>query len=204
MKLTDAKAKKVVVIAVIVSLFSVCNVQAGDNVKRKTFGGIGIGALAGALITGNVSGLAAGAAAGGVAGYAIGTDQDRHAEAVSLEKEKMAIEKEKIELGKAAVSTPQSLRGSTWSIASVQGERPFPEYHSIIVTFDTDSSISTLFIDNAGKPSTVHETYQIVNDVLVISGEQNGEDYTISGKVSNKEGQLIFVTPQYHIVAEQI
>ena len=166
MELTGRKAKKVVIIAVMVSLFSVCSVQAGDNVKRKTFGGIGIGALAGALITGNVSGLAAGAAAGGVAGYAIGTDQDRHAEAVALEKEKMAVEKEKIELEKAAVSNFKGLSGSTWSIVSVQGERPFPEYDSIIVTFDTENRISTLFINNDGKTSSVQETYQVVNDVL--------------------------------------
>ena len=184
------------------------------NVEQKTTAGVGIGALAGGLITGNVSGAVAGAAAGGLAGYAIGTDQDRHAERTALEKEKLALEKERSEIARAQITanpdtayrppTRNELVGTTWRVISITGEQPFPEFHSLVCTFQTNSKLTTLVIDKDGNASTVPETYQLVDNILVISGVENGQKYVVDGKLDVQNNQMIYVTPAYRVVAEKV
>ncbi len=184
------------------------------NVEQKTTAGVGIGALAGGLITGNVSGAVAGAAAGGLAGYAIGTDQDRHAERTALEKEKLALEKERSEIARAQITanpdtayrppTSNELVGTTWRVISITGEQPFPEFHSLVCTFQTNSKLTTLVIDKDGNASTVPETYQLVDNILVISGVENGQKYVVDGKLDVQNNQMIYVTPAYRVVAEKV
>ena len=184
------------------------------NVEQKTTAGVGIGALAGGLITGNVSGAVAGAAAGGLTGYAIGTDQDRHAERTALEKEKLALEKERSEIARAQITanpdtayrppTSNELVGTTWRVISITGEQPFPEFHSLVCTFQTNSTLTTLVIDKDGNASTVPETYQLVDNILVISGVENGQKYVVDGKLDVQNNQMIYVTPAYRVVAEKV
>lgn len=184
------------------------------NVEQKTTAGIGLGALAGGLITGQTQGMVAGAAIGGLTGYAIGTDQDRHAEKTALEQEKLALEKERSEIAKAKVSSDPStayrppsrsdLVGTTWRVISITGEQPYPEYHSLVCTFQTNSKLTTLVIDKEGNASTVPETYQLVDDILVISGGENGQKYVVDGKLDVQNDQMIYITPAYRIIAEQV
>ena len=186
----------------------------GTNVEQKTTAGIGIGALAGGLITGQTQGMVAGAALGGLTGYAIGTDQDRHAEKTALEQEKIALEKERSELAKAKVSTDPStayrppsrndLVGTTWNVISITGEQPYPEFRSLVCTFQTNSKLTTLVIDKDGNASTVPETYQLVDDILVISGVENGQKYVVDGKLDVQNNQMIYLTAAYRVVAEKV
>ncbi len=192
-------------------IFSGCG---ATNVEQKTTAGIGLGALAGGLITGQTQGMVAGAAIGGLTGYAIGTDQDRHAEKTALEQEKLALEKERSEIAKAKVSSDPStayrpksrsdLVGTTWRVISITGEQPYPEYHSLVCTFQTNSTLTTLVIDQDGNASTVPETYQLVDDILVISGVENGQKYVVDGKLDVQNNQMIYITPAYRIIAEQV
>ncbi len=144
-----------------------------------------MGALAGGVISGDIGGAVAGAAVGGLAGYAIGTDQDRHAEKMALEKERNEIAKAKITGDPNTAYRPPSrndLVGTTWRVISIEGEQPFPEYHSLVTTFQTNSKITTLVVNKDGSASTVAESYQILNDVMVVSGEENGKIYTVNEK----------------------
>ncbi len=144
-----------------------------------------MGALAGGVISGDIGGAVAGAAVGGLAGYAIGTDQDRHAEKMALEKERNEIAKAKITGDLNTAYRPPSrndLVGTTWRVISIEGEQPFPEYHSLVTTFQTNSKITTLVVNKDGSASTVAESYQILNDVMVVSGEENGKIYTVNEK----------------------
>ena len=146
---------------------------------------VGLGALAGGVISGDIGGAVAGAAVGGLAGYAIGTDQDRHAEKMALEKERNEIAKAKITGDLNTAYRPPSrndLVGTTWRVISIEGEQPFPEYHSLVTTFQTNSKITTLVVNKDGSASTVAESYQILNDVMVVSGEENGKIYTVNEK----------------------
>jgi len=184
------------------------------NVERKTTGGIGLGALAGGLITGKPGGAIAGAAVGGLAGYAIGTDQDRYADQQTLEQEKMALEKEQTAIAKATITNDPStayrpasrndLVGTTWRVISVEGEQPFPEYHSVVSTFQTNSNVTTLVIGKDGETQSVAETYQIVDDILVISGEENGTKYVVDGKLSIVSDTFVYVTPTYRVTGEKV
>jgi len=119
------------------------------NVERKTTGGIGLGALAGGLITGKPGSAIAGAAVGGLAGYAIGTDQDRHAEKMALEREQNEIAKAKITSDPKTAYRPPNrndLLGTTWRVISIEGEQPLPEYHSLVTTFQANSKVTTFSV----------------------------------------------------------
>ena len=184
------------------------------NVERKTTGGVGLGALAGGLITGDVRGAVAGAAVGGLAGYAIGTDQDRYADQKALEEEKLALEKEKSAIAKATITNdpktayrPASrndLVGTTWRVISIEGEQPFPSYHSVVSTFQTNSKLTTLIIGKDGETQSVAETYQLVDDILVISGVENGTKYVVDGKFSVVNDIFVYVTPTYRVTGEKV
>jgi hypothetical protein len=179
----------------------------GTNVERKTTGGVGLGALAGGVMSGSVGGTVAGAAVGGLAGYAIGTDQDRHAEKMALEKERNEIAKAKITSDPKTAYRPASrndLVGTTWRVISIEGEQPFPEYHSLVTTFQTNSKVTTLVVNKDGSATTVAETYQLLDDVMVVSGEENGNKYVVDGKYNVQDGTFIYVTPTYRVVGEKV
>lgn len=202
-------------VMVLIAPFLLLLISCGaTNVERKTTGGVGLGALAGGLMTGRVGGVVAGAAVGGLAGYAIGTDHDRHTDKMAFEKEKLALEKEQTALAKAKVSDDPNtayrpaarneLVGTTWRVISIQGEQPYPEFHSVVSTFQTNSKLTTLVIDQEGKTRSVSETYQLVGDILVVSGEEDGKKYVVDGKLSIQDDTFVYVTPAYRVTGEKV
>jgi osmotically inducible lipoprotein OsmB len=184
------------------------------NVERKTTGGVGLGALAGGVMSGSVGGAVAGAAVGGLAGYAIGTDQDRYADKKVLEQEKLDLEKEQTAIAKATItsdpktayrpSSGNALVGTTWRVISITGEQPFPDYHSVVSTFQTNSKVTTLVIGKEGETQSITETYLLVDDVLVISGEENGSKYVVDGTLSTESDTFVYVTPTYRVTGEKV
>jgi hypothetical protein len=202
-----AKNKSFISILVIIPVLFMLVGCGATNVKLKTTGGIGIGALAGGVMSGDVGGDVAGAAVGGLAGYAIGTDQDRHAEKMALEKERNEIAKAKITRDPSTAYRPANrndLVGTTWRVISIEGAQPFPEYHSLVTTFQTNSKITTLVVNKDGSASTVAETYQLLDNVMVVSGEEGDEKYVVDGKYDVKDGTFVYVTPTYRVVAEKV
>ena len=184
------------------------------NVEKKTTAGIGLGALAGGLMSGKPGGVVAGAAVGGLAGYAIGTDQDRYANKQALEQEKLALEQEQAAIARAAITNDPStayrpssgnkLVGTTWRVISIEGESPFPEFHYIVSTFQTNSKVTTLVIDAAGGTDSIVETYIITDDILVVAGEENGETYVVDGKLTIDDDMFTYTTPAYKVTGERI
>lgn len=184
------------------------------NVEKKTTAGIGLGALAGGLMSGKPGGVVAGAAAGGLAGYAIGTDQDRYADKQVLEQEKLALEKEQAAIAGATITSDpgtayrpdngNKLVGTTWRVISIEGESPFPEFHYIVSTFQTNSKVTTLVIDEDGGTESIVETYVITGDILVVAGEENGEKYVVDGKLTIKDDMFTYTTSAYKLTGERI
>ena len=126
---------------------------------------------------------------------------------MALEKERLAIEKAKISSDPETAYRPPNrnpLVGSTWRVISIEGEEPYPGYHSIVATFQTNSKLTTLTSYEDGSASAFVETYHVLDDVLVITGKEDGEDYVINGKFSISGKQLIYVTPAYRVVCEEI
>ena len=180
---------------------------ANADKETKTWAGAGIGALAGGLITGNWTGAAAGAVVGGVAGNVMGTEEERHKEKMALERERLAIEKAKVTNNPKTAYRPANrnpLVGSTWRVISIEGDQPYPEYNSIVATFQTNSKLTTLTAYKDGSSQAYVETYQVLDDVLVITGQEDGKKYVVNGKYSLSGKQLVFVTPTYRIVCEEI
>jgi hypothetical protein len=201
------KVTHFIIVAAMVPVFLILVGCGATNVERKTTGGIGLGALAGGLITGKPGGAIAGAAVGGLAGYAIGTDQDRHAEKMALEKERNEIAKARITNDPNTAYRPANrndLVGTTWRVISIEGEQPFPDYHSLVTTFQTNSKITTLVIGKDGETQSVAETYQLVDDILVISGEEDGKKYVVDGKLSIENDTFVYVTPTYRVTGEKV
>lgn len=198
-------------IAVLALVLAGCG---ATNVERKTTGGIGLGALAGGLMSGSAGGAVAGAAAGGLAGYAIGTDQDRYADKKALEEERLALEQEQAAIARAAITSDPStayrpssgnrLVGTTWRVISIEGESPFPEFHYIVSTFQTNSKVTTLVIDESGGTDSIVETYVITDDILVVAGEENGEKYVVDGKLTIEDDTFTYTTPAYKVTGERI
>jgi hypothetical protein len=201
------KINHFIIVAALVPVFLMLAGCGATNVERKTTGGIGIGALAGGVMSGDLGGAVAGAAVGGLAGYAIGTDQDRHAEKMALEKEQTAIARATITNDPNTAYRPANsndLVGTTWRVIGIEGEQPFPEYHSVVSTFQTNSKVTTLVIAKDGKTQSVVETYQLVDDILVISGEENGTKYVVDGKLSIVSDTFVYVTPTYRVTGEKV
>ena len=201
--------------AVLIGLAGILITGCGaTNVENKTTAGIGLGALAGGVITGDVGGAAAGAAVGGLAGYAIGTDQDRYADKQALEQEKMALEKEQAAIARAMItndpdtayrpSSGNKLVGTTWRVISIEGESPFPEFHYIVSTFQTNSKVTTLVIDENGATDSIVETYVITDDLLVVAGEEEGQKYVVDGKLTIEDDTFTYSTPAYTVTGERI
>lgn len=207
-------AKELIALVLISPMLLVLVGCGATNVEKKTTAGIGLGALAGGVITGDVGGAAAGAAVGGLAGYAIGTDQDRYADKQALEQERLAIEKEQAAIAKAMITSDPStayrpssgnrLVGTTWRVISIDGESPFPEFHYIVSTFQTNSKVTTLVIDDKGGTDSIVETYIITDDILVISGEEDGQRYVVDGKLNIDGDTFTYTTPAYKVSGERI
>ena len=70
----------------------------------------------------------------------------------------------------------------------------------MVVTFQTNSKMTTLMALKDGSTDTIVESYRVLDDVLVISGK----DYVINGKYSIEGKQMIFVAPEIRTVLEEI
>lgn len=204
-------AKTVAAIGLLGIILTGCG---ATNVEKKTTAGIGLGALAGGVISGDVGGAAAGAAVGGLAGYAIGTDQDRYADKQAIEQERLALEKEQTAIAKAMITNDPNtayrpdvgnrLVGTTWRVISIEGESPFPEFHYIVSTFQTNSKVTTLVIDEKGATDSIVETYVITDDILVFAGEEDGQKYVVDGKLVIEDDMFTYTTPAYKVTGERI
>ena len=89
---------------------------------------------------------------------------------------------------------------------SYVSEGPNPEYASLVVTFPTGSQISTMAVHKDGKAESFVEQYRIVEDVMVIAGQDpdTGETYVNNFKYSLDGDQLIEVSPETSLVLQRV
>ena len=186
-------------------IIGLCIVMAGCGSTQATkgaTGGAAAGALAGGLI-GGWRGAAVGAAVGTSVGYIAGNEADKNQAKEEAARERAALAQSKVTSDPKTVYRPPNknpLVGSTWRVLSVVSEETYPEYSSMVVTFQTNSKMTTLIALKDGSTTTVVESYRVLDDVLVISGK----DYVINGKYSIEGKQMIFVAPEIRTVLEEI
>jgi uncharacterized protein YcfJ len=186
-------------------IIALCMVMAGcgsTHATKGATGGAATGALAGGLI-GGWRGAAVGAAVGTGVGYIAGNEADKKQAKEEAARERAELAQSQVTSDpKTAYRPPNKnpLVGSTWRVISVVSDEPYPEYSSMVVTFQTNSKMTTLMALKDGSTTTIVESYRIVDDVMVITGK----DYVINGKYSIEGKQMIFVAPEVRTVLEEI
>ena len=64
--------------------------------------------------------------------------------------------------------------------------------------------LTTLIIGKEGNTQSVTESYQLVDDILVVSGEEDGQKYVVDGKLSIQDDTFVYVTPTYRVTGEKV
>lgn len=173
----------------------------------STSKGASLGAVVGGLSDG-WGGAATGALVGGGVGYLVDRADDKAAARDEAERREAALATSRITADPATAYRPPNinpLTGSTWrAISIVSDDIPPGRYGSVVVTFQTNSKVTTLAIPPQGDPDVFVETYRVVDDVLIMSGEENGESYVVNAKFLIADNQLIVTAPGLRIVLEEV
>ena len=180
-----------------------------SKAKKKGLWGAGIGAVAGGLITGNIYGTAAAAIAGGGLGYVMGNEEDKKTAQAQAAKERQARAKAQVTGDPKTAYRPPATNpfvGSSWRVISLVSDFPFPEYASMVVTFASNSKLTTMAVKKDGTAENWVESYRIVEDVLVVSGKDPETDkpYVFSFKYSVEGNQMVGVAPESRFVLEKL
>ena len=175
--------------------------------QKKGSTGAVVGALSGlaigSLVGESGTGALIGTAVGGGLGYIAGNEEDKKIAKEEAAREREALAKAKITKDPNTAYRPPNENpfvGSTWRVLSIVSKKPTTEYQSMVLTFQTNTKLTTLTISKNGKATTRVESYRVVDDVIVISGK----DYIINAKYSIQGKQLIIVAPEIRIVMEEI
>jgi hypothetical protein len=154
--------------------------------------GLAIGSLTGSAGTG----AAIGAASGAVLGYVIGNENDKKDAKAQAAREQAALEKSKIsEDPKTAYHEAKAnpLVGTSWRVVSLKGPRPIEEYKDMVVTFQTNTQVTTLTVLKDGKTTTNAQPYRVVDDVLILTDSKKNQmintKYTIKGNLMTISGE---------------
>ena len=69
---------------------------------------------------------------------------------------------------------------------SLESPRPYPEYQDMVVTFQTNTQVTTLTVLKDGKTTTKAQLYRVVDDILILTDSETSKmintKYSIKGK----------------------
>ncbi|MCF6222753.1 MAG: glycine zipper domain-containing protein [Flavobacteriaceae bacterium] len=196
MKYSKKKLSKIISIIIVFIILSSCG-------STNTSQGAATGAFVGGLVDG-WEGAAIGAIVGGGVGLMADSAEDKKIRQYQKEKELRLLEKSSITPDeKTAFRPPNSnnLTGSTWRVISlIDDETNAKGFASIILSFQTNTKVTTLILWKDGKSETFGETYTIVGDALIFSGK----DYVTNTKYSLDGNRLVVVSPTFQAVLEEV
>ena len=162
--------------------------------------GLAIGSLTGSA----GAGAAIGAIAGTAVGYVVGNEMDKKEAKEVSSRESAALEKAHITNDpKTAYHENNSnpLVGTSWRIVSLKGPKSFPDYNDMVVTFQTNTQVTTLTVLKDGKTTTKTNPYRVVGDVLILT--DSVKNTMINTKYSIKGNQISIVGEGWNIVMEK-
>ena len=176
--------------------------------QKSATGGAALGALAGGLIGGDWSDAVVGAAVGTGLGYMAGNEKDKKIAQQETEDVRAAQAQAQVTSDPATAYKPpkqSKFAGSTWRVLSLVSDDPYPEFSSMVVTFTSNTKLTTMTVLKNGETLTSVESYRVVDDVMIISGkDENGKDYVINAKFSVEGKQMVLVAPDMRIVMEEV
>ena len=151
--------------------------------------GAAIGGIGGALLGGGVGSAIVGAAAGAGIGYL--TDREKQNALQADREERRALQESSLGDDPDTAYTPANenpLVGSTWRVISVQGYDELKDTSQVIISFQTNSKVTTMISHQDGNSVAYVESYGLVENFVVFSGTENGEQYSVAARyvVANK------------------
>ena len=196
MKYSKKKLRKIISILILSIILSSCG-------STNTSQGAATGAFVGGLVDG-WEGAAVGALIGGGVGLMADSAEDKKIRQYQKEKELAILEKSTVSADEKTAFRPSNsnnLTGSTWRVISlVDDETNAKGFASIILSFQTNTRVTTLIFWKDGKSETFGETYTIVGDALIFSGK----DYVTNTKYSLDGNRLVVVSPTFQAVLEEV
>ncbi|MCK5638053.1 MAG: hypothetical protein KAH67_05035, partial [Flavobacteriaceae bacterium] len=149
-------------------------------------------------------GAAVGALIGGGVGLMADSAEDKKIRQYQKEKELALLEKSTVSADEKTAFRPSksnNLTGSTWRVISlVDDETNAKGFASIVLSFQTNTKVTTLILWKDGKSETFGETYTVVGDALIFSGK----DYVTNTKYSLDGNRLVVVAPTFQAVLEEV
>ncbi len=196
MKNSKKTPYKFVLILIITIILNACG-------STNTSQGAATGAFVGGMVDG-WEGAAIGALVGGGVGLMADSAEDKKVRQQQKDRELALLEKSSVTADKKTAFRPtksNELTGRTWRVISlIDDETNTKGFASIILSFQTNTKVTTLILWKDGKSETFGETYSIVGDALIFSGK----DYVTNSKYSLDDNQLIVVAPTFQAVLEEV
>ncbi len=164
-----------------------------------------IGGIGGALLTGGLGGAALGAAAGAGIGYL--TEQEKQNARDQVSREQQALAQSRITSDPETVYRPKPSNpfvGSTWRVISYESKDDLGVYSEIMVTFPSNSKVTSMFVRRDGETEVFVESYAIVDDVIVFQGKEDGQEYRVPARFTLNNQLLSLKFEDSSFVLEEV
>ena len=181
------------------------------SAQRGLTGGAATGAAASWLLGGSSRNVATAALIGGGLGYILGNETDKADAQAQASAERARYEHSRVTSNPSTVqmpANPNSLVGTSWRILSYAGDKPQKqEISSAVITFSTNSKVTTLAVLPDGRTDTWVDNYRLVApDILIVTGTdpQTGEADVLNATYSIQNGQMVVVAPDRRLVLQRV
>lgn len=167
--------------------------------------GAAIGGIGGALLTGSFGGAALGAAAGAGIGYL--SEQEKNNAREQVRKDQQAAAQARVTSNPETAYRPKASSpfvGSTWRVISYESDELVGEYSEIMVTFPSNSKVTTMFVRPNGETEVFAENYAVVDDVIVFQGKEDGKEYRVPARFTLNDKLLKLNFEESSFVLEEV
>lgn len=196
------RANRTIGVLVSVCILGISSTGCGGG---STGTGAAIGGIGGALLTGSFGGAALGAAAGAGIGYL--TEQEKQNARDQVRKDQQALAQSRVTNNPETAYRPKATSpfvGSTWRVISYESEELVGDYSEIIVTFPSNSKVTTMFVRRDGETEVFVESYAVVDDVIVFQGKEDGKEYRVPARFTLNDKLLSLKFEDSSFVLEEV
>ncbi|MCK5447755.1 MAG: hypothetical protein KAJ43_06395, partial [Gemmatimonadetes bacterium] len=145
------------------------------------------------------------AAAGAGIGYL--TEQEKQNARDQVRKDQQALAQSRVTSDPQTVYRPKATNpfvGSTWRVISYESDELVGEYSEIMVTFPSNSKVTTMFVRRDGETEVFAENYAIVDDVIVFQGKEDGNEYRVPARFTLNNHLLSLKFEDSSFVLEEV
>ncbi len=196
------RANRTIGVLVSICILGISSTGCGGG---STGTGAAIGGIGGALLTGSFGGAALGAAAGAGIGYL--TEQEKQNARDQVRKDQQALAQSRVTNNPETAYRPKATSpfvGSTWRVISYESEELVGDYSEIIVTFPSNSKVTTMFVRRDGETEVFAESYAVVDDVIVFQGKEDGKEYRVPARFTLNDKLLSLKFEDSSFVLEEV